>query len=383
MGMLRRLDVSKCFILAQSLVCSLIFSVPCIAQGNGGPYLVRLEHQTREENVCILVQRDGNYHLERTALGHPRVFEGTLAAPVVSELEPYLNAPQLVELKQTQIDASAGEDMDQFMMTVPRAGGWQKLIFPSSKSRKPYKAEMDPILKWLDRNKQQQNPIAESASNRCVPSQSAQAGTASSTTNPYMLRIVLDSYELKGGGTVLSSVSGAKGTTSSGPVGGVTNAGAMDTTGFRITRICAVVYDSGRYRFEKSLRDSGNVVRSEVYRDALDKTQLAGLRELLDNQKLAALPSNTTPPFFGRESEFTTLAIPRPKSVQTVSVVTSAPAARDTFAGPQEAAYQALGANAGLTNPIRKWVKQNIESRKGDPLKEVPLDACIPSPLPE
>jgi hypothetical protein len=324
----------------------------------------------------MLVQKDGHYHLERTAMGHPRVFEGTLESPALAELEPHLNAQQIVDLKQSQIDAAAGEDMDQVMITIPRPAGWQKLIFPNSKSRKPFKSDLDPILKWLDRNKQQQNPIAETASNRCIPQQTVQAAGGQAIAAPYVMRIVMDRYELKGGGTAISSVSAAKGTTGQ-SVGGMTNSDAVDLSAFKITRTCAVVYESGRYRFERSARESGAVVKSEIYRDTLDKAQLAGLRELLDNPKLAALPSNGATAFFGRDGEFTSLTIPRDKGVQAVNVATFAP--RNASADLREATYQALGANAGLTNPIRKWVKQNVEDRKGEQLKDGPLNACIPS----
>src|SRR5882672_777462 len=384
MDLLRRLAVGKVSTLTQLVPFSLVLAIPCLAQVGGSPYLVRMERQTREENVCMLVQKDGHYHLERTVAGHPRVFEGTLEPPNLAELEPHLNAQEIIDLKPTQIEgASPGEDVDQVMITIPRPTGWQKLIFPSSKSRKPFKTDMDPILKWLDRNKQQQNPIADAASNRCVPPQPTQAAGGQAKTSPsapYVMRIVMDRYELKGGGTAISSVSAAKGTTGQ-TVGGMTNTDFMDANSFKITRTCAVVYDGGRYRSEKSMQESGVTTKFEIYRDTLDKTQLAGLRELLYNPKLAALPSNPTPAFLGRESEITSLAIPRDKGVQAVSVATLAP--RNASADLREAAYQALGVNAGLTNPIRKWVKQNVEDRKGEQLKDVPLDACIPSTQPE
>jgi hypothetical protein len=178
----------------------------------------------------------------------------------------------------------------------------------------------------------------------------------------------------------MSSVSAAKGTTGQ-DIGGRTNTDAMDLNAFKITRTCAVVYDSGRYRFERSIRESGIVVKSEIYRDTLDKTQLTGLRGLLDNPKLAALPSNTPTAFFGREGEFTSLTIPRDKSVQAVNVTTFPP--RNASADLREAAYQALGANAPLTNPIRKWVKQNVEERKSGLAKDVPRTDCVPSAQPE
>jgi hypothetical protein len=76
----------------------------------------------------------------------------------LAELEPHLNAQQIVDLK-AKPDGGCGEDMDQVMITIPRPAGWQKLIFPNSKSRKPFKSDLI-RFEMADRNKQQQNPIA-------------------------------------------------------------------------------------------------------------------------------------------------------------------------------------------------------------------------------
>jgi hypothetical protein len=374
--------VRKLFTLILSILSSLILAGICQSQ-NGAP-LARMEHQTRAENVCMLVLKDGRYHMERTITGRAQVFDGTLGSSALTELDPLLNANALVELKQSQIESIAGgEDIDQVMITIARPNGTQTLTFPSSKSRKPFKSEIDPILKWLDRKKQQQNPIPNAMSTRCMPPQNTQVAnglTTPSASNPYMMRILVDLYEPKGSGTALSSVSQAKGTTGQ-TVGGVTNTDAMDVNSFKFTRTCAVVYDSGRYRFERSVRESGIVVKTEIFRDTLDKTQLAGLRGLLDNPTLAALPSNTVPAFFGREGEFTSLTIPRNKGVQAVNVATFPP--RNASADLREAAYQALGTNAPLTNPIRKWVKQNVTERKSAQTNDIPATTCIPSAQPE
>ena len=356
--------------------------ISCIAQVNGVSYLVRLEHQTRQEDVCMLLQKDGHYHLERVSEGTAHVFEGTLEPSVVSELESHLNTPQIVALRQGQIDSSPTNDVDQLMITIPRPAGWQKLVFSSAQSRKPYKTDVDPIIKWLDYNQQPANAIGGAPSTRCIPTQPNQTATATvnPAANPYMMRLVVDRYELKGGGTAIASVSAAKGTTGNN-IGGLTNSDAMDINSFKITHTCAVVYNSGRYRLEKNMRESGKVVKSETYRDTLDKAQIAGLRELLDSPKLATLPSNAAPAFFGRDSEFTSLTVPRDKAVQSVNVATSAP--HNASSDLREAALQALAANVGLTNPIWKWVKQNIEERKTEPLKDAPQDGCVPSPQPE
>jgi len=373
----------RILVFVSALPTLLIASALCQSQtsSSNSPYLARLEHQTREENVCMLILKDGRYHLERTATGHVRVFEGTLESPAMGELDPLLNAQKVVGLKQTDIAAAQpGDEVDQMMLTVPRDTGWQTLTFPSSRSRKPYKAEIDPILKWLDHNKQQQTPLSSAATTRCVPPQENAAAKGLATpnaSNPYIMRIVVDHYEPLGVGTTLSMNKGTAGES----VGGVTATQAMDTKSFKITRTCAVVYESGRYRFEKSVREAGNLTHADVYRETLTRAQIDELRQLLDNPKLAALPDNVAPTVLGREGDLITLAVLRGKSMQSVGFASSGP--RPASASLQDASMLALSANVGLTNPVRKWVKQNLEDNKGALVKDVPATACIPTAQPE
>ena len=347
------------------------------------PFLVRMERQTREENVCMLVQQNGHYHLERIITGRPRVFEGTLDSSAVSELQPLLNSDQLTNLKQAQIETSlASEDMDQVLIAIERPYGWQSLNFPSGKSRKPYKAVMDPLVRWLDRNKQQQNRIVGVASNRCMPSQASQAGAAEAkpnSANPYLLRIVVDHYEPSqigpSGGADSRSRGGGAGSMNS-------QTGINSTADLKVARMCAIVYESGRYRLEKSIQQFGSPVRSEIYRDTLDKAQLDDLRKLLDNPRLSALPNNAAPAVFAKEGELITMAVPREKTVQALSFA-SFFGARTAEAGMKDNTSTAVSANIELTHPIRKWVKQNVEGHKTEQLKDVPSTVCIPSTQPE
>ena len=291
------------------LVLTFISPALSSAQNAPSPYLARIEHQTRDENVCMLVMKDGRYHLERSAAGHVRVFEGTLEQPAFTELDPLLNAPRVADMKQSDIQGTpSADEVDQMMLTVPRASGWQSLTFPSGKSRKPFKPEIDPILKWLDRNKQQQNPIANATPTRCVPPQETAAAKGlaiPNASNPYMMRIVVDHYEPLGQGSTLSMDKGTAGES----VGGVTSTQAMDVNSFKITRTCAVIYENGRYRFEKSVRDAGQLTHADVYRESLNKAQLDELRQILDNPKLVELPNRAAPTTLGREGDLITLAI--------------------------------------------------------------------------
>ncbi|PYX28469.1 MAG: hypothetical protein DMG80_16585 [Acidobacteria bacterium] len=331
---------------------------------------MRMERQTREENVCMLVQQDGHYHLERLITGRPRVFEGTLGSPAVDELEGLLNSDQLTNLKQAQIETSlASEDMDQVMVAISRPYGWQSLNFPNGKSRKPYKQTMDQLVRWLDRNKQQQNPIVGVATNRCMPPQTAQAGTESkaNAANPYVMRIIVDHYEPLRLGTAAS----------------VNSTTSMNSTAdFKVTRLCAIVYENGRYRLEKSIQEFGSPVRPEIYRDTLDKAQVDELRNLLNNPKLVVLPSSAAPSVFAREGDLINLAVERERGVQALSF-SSFFGARTQEKGMKDNTALAVSANVELTHPIRKWVKQNIEERKTQQQKDVPATTCIPSTQPE
>jgi hypothetical protein len=347
-------------------------SLPCWSQAanSESPFLMRVERQTREENVCMLVRQNGHYHLERIIIGRPRVFEGTLETSAVNELETLLNSDQLTNLKQAQIETTlAGEDMDQVMVAIWRSYGWQSLNFPSGKSRKPYKAVMDPLVKWLDRSRQQQNPIVGSPTNRCMPSQTAQAGGDSNrnAANPYVMRIVVDHYEplRLGSGASMNSTTSMN-----------------STADFKVTRLCAIVYESGRYRLEKSIQEFGSAVRPEIYRDTLNKAQVDELRTILDNRKLASLPNNAAPAVFAREGELITLAISREKSVQALSF-SSFFGARTQEVGMKDNTSLAVSADVELTHPIRKWVKQNLEERKTQQAKDVPSSSCVPSTQPE
>jgi hypothetical protein len=344
-------------------------------------YLMRMERQTREEDVCMLVEQSGRFHLERVAAGRARVYEGSLDSSVLNDLRPLLNSEQIVSLQQSQIEtALASEEMDQILLAIARPSGWQSLNFSSAKSRKPYRASLDPLIKWLDRNKQQQNPITGMGPSRCMPPQAAQqAGYKRNTSNPFMMRIVVDHYEPANAGPA-----GSADTNSRSGGGGSLNSqtGLNSTANLKITRLCAIVYESGRYRLEKTVQEFGSQIRSDVYRDTVDNTQLDELRKLLDNPKLAALPSSAAASVSGREGELISLVVPRENQLQSLSFA-SFFGARTAEAGMKDNTSTAVSANVELTHPIRHWVKQILEEHKVPAEKESASTTCIPSAQPE
>lgn len=82
--------------LSAVILCIIVITGICLSQDGGSP-LTRIEHQTRAEDVCMLVLKDGRFHTERTAAGRAQVFDGTLASSTLTELEPLLNTNGLPE----------------------------------------------------------------------------------------------------------------------------------------------------------------------------------------------------------------------------------------------------------------------------------------------
>src|SRR4051812_8630577 len=115
------------------VVLFLANSLSSFSQGpqTDNPYLMRMERQTHDENVCMLVQQNGRFRLERIITGRTRVFEGTLDSASVNELVPLLNSSELTNLRQNQIESMlVSEDMDAVIIAVLRPTGWQSLNFP-------------------------------------------------------------------------------------------------------------------------------------------------------------------------------------------------------------------------------------------------------------
>ena len=210
-----------------------------------------------------------------------------------------------------------GENIDHLLLAVNRPNGWQSLNFPTGKSRKPFKNSLDPLVKWLERNMQQQNPLPPQAPSRCVPSgenstqTAAQAkapgleaptaeSTAQAAKNPYLLRIIEDHIQ----SDTATNTSGSWG----------------QAVGQKMERTCIIVYQSGRYRFEKSKQELNAPLRTEVHHDTLSDEQIKELRQVLDAPDLANLHHETAGAGLTiKEGETVNLAIPRGTSTQKLS----------------------------------------------------------------
>jgi hypothetical protein len=378
----------KLFVVAGCLTLGLL-DVPTWAQSaapdqsSNASYLVRMERQTRDEDVCILVRSDGQFRLERVEPGvfRSRVFEGTLPASSLSELQQMVEAERLKQLSQSQINGSiVGADQDQFMVAAQRATGWQSLTFPSGAARKSFKDAVEPLVKWLDRAKQQPHPIPNEATTRCMPPQgsgtqsSAATGSGAgaqnsakmqqSASNPYLMRILTDHFEEN------RTVSGH-------------GADWQENASTRAERVCVVVYASGRYRMEKSKQEVGTKPETQVFLSALDTDQVKQLQAILDAPDLAKLQHVTTA--VGRtapEGERIYLDVPRGTQVQSLSF-SSLFGVRTQAVGLKDNLSTGVDPELDKIKPLRKWLKSNVEDKKVPVAKDTTPTECIPSPQPE
>ena len=114
-------------------------------------YLLRLERLQNNSSACVLVQSDGQYHLELHLQEKTGFYEGNLSSNDLGDLIRILSADKLVHLKQDDIRSPFADDgWDELWVTIFRAGSErQKLTFPSPGFA--FVGTVGPLMQWLDR----------------------------------------------------------------------------------------------------------------------------------------------------------------------------------------------------------------------------------------
>jgi VWFA-related protein len=359
----------------------LLFSASLLSRGQSSssdyPYVLRLEHVTEREDVCVLLQRDGRYHFERVLSDEAVVYEGSISSASLQEVRNALSESELLQLNQERIPAQLmALSLDVLDVRIARVTQWQQLRFPDQDSRKPFYQALEPLLKWLDTlpTKNRTTISENEGKNNCLPPRSedvhltrreetAVPASVKSTPYPtisYMLRILTDQL---------------------GPG--------------EVRRTCAIIYPNGFYHLEKSRQRHyvGGVyqpdtvqqglsgkIKADVFEHFLDSAAADELRKLLDNPQLIASRHSILPTGHYSDADITFAFIPRDNSLQELTF-------SSYFGGDDNhqtrmsagASTQHVDSEAGLISPLQKWLKNNIESRKAVPrLKDAFGDNCTP-----
>ncbi|MGH9513055.1 MAG: hypothetical protein ACRD2U_13065 [Terriglobales bacterium] len=135
------------------LFALLSLSVVIVAQDNPRftyPYLLHLQTMTFDDQACVLLRRDGRFHLEVEKGDHTKVFEGTLPGQKMGEVQQLINNAQLTELTQRQVAVPTGPIiLDELHIDVFRGDHWQVLFFPDVSTRRPFDNFVEPLVQWL------------------------------------------------------------------------------------------------------------------------------------------------------------------------------------------------------------------------------------------
>src|SRR5215467_3728327 len=103
------------------LLHSLWASGQQVVETGAVPYLLRMERLQSGQDVCVLIQRDGQYHLERLNPYGISIFEGKSPSGALTSLENLLKKDELFRLQQSDIGVPLiTGDLDRLFVSVLR-----------------------------------------------------------------------------------------------------------------------------------------------------------------------------------------------------------------------------------------------------------------------
>jgi hypothetical protein len=149
----------------------LLGSVIASAQVEYSAYLLRLEHTSSGARVCVLLKRNGSFHLESDNGDYTKVSEGVLGGERLGRIQRELEDKELQELSQSQIEEPLNPKPEFLQIDTLRDDHWQGLTFFSAESQQPYRRSLEPLIRWLDDlHRVPHRELSEDAGkNNCLP----------------------------------------------------------------------------------------------------------------------------------------------------------------------------------------------------------------------
>jgi hypothetical protein len=352
-------------------------------------YLLRVQRVISHMDTCVLLRRDGGYHLERDHDESTEVYEGELSVEELSRLQAWLDDEQLRKLTREQIMTPlVSQAKDELQINIFRGDHWQDLLFLSSESRTPFHA-LTPLLEWFnDLHNAPHRTISEDAGkNNCMT-----PGRIVLRTRPSSSAAPANNAQLEGRNPVPPEVNRAN--APDGQAALPSNPGpyllrllheSFDRSGVDST--CAIVYASGLYRVEHSSQVFGGKVHAKVYQSTTGGAQRQELQQLLEDVHLKAIQMGNLPDeFFQRLqaghtsmdirfllSDATFVWIPREKVVQNLAFASDL---RVQAAIGNH--YLTSDKNAKYVRPLEKWVKSELPAEKSVLVDGANATFCAP-----
>jgi len=332
------------------------------------PFVARLERLQLGADVCALVSQTGEYRLERFFRARTDVFVGSLPASELQTLEQLLGSDELRQLSQQQIPRPlVSSTFDRFTIAIFGPQGTQNLLFSAPESRKPFRKSLDPIMHWLDNlQKAPHNKLSADSASHCMPGQFPSDAPASIPA------------DAKDKGTQASSES-AQQLPSAGYI-----VKMLSDQVYRgeVNRSCVIVLPSGRYKTEKSSQSFNGKRKGYVFEGSVGAAELQELRSVLDAPELVHLQSQkASSDTRFREGEFISFSIPRQGTVQRLALLSYFNVrSRPTDPGGMTNMRYEVEQNAKIFQPLRQWLKRNVEKNEIKPVRDAQPNDCWPNP---
>jgi hypothetical protein len=381
-----------------ALMLSVLGWLSCLALAQGSsasaanqyPYLLRISRVIPHLESCVLVRRDGGYHLERDHDESSDVYEGELSAEELSRLQHWLDDEQLRALTRDQIVTPlASQAEDEVQINIFRGDQWQDLLFLSSESRTPIHA-LARLVEWFNglHNSPHRTISEDVGRNNCMT-----PGKIAFSTRPSTRSAPAQSTEARPGG---QNPDAPQQNNAKAP-GGAVQLLAPDAYLLRwlhesfdrsgVDSTCAIVYASGLFHVEHSSQAFGGKVRAKIYQSTIDGSQKQELQGILTDANLRAVDKGNLPDEFFEKlqpghtsmdirfllSEATFVWIPREKAVQNLAFASDLRV--QSALGNH---YYTSDKNAKYIRPLEKWVRSELRTDKTSLVEGATASFCEP-----
>jgi hypothetical protein len=133
-------------------------------------YLMRIQRTTPRSAICVLLRRDGQFHLETTHDDRIKVIEGSLPGSELLKVQQMLDSDGLLRLSSEKLSSPrTTRPFEVLQISIFRTDHWQNLIFTTDKdSQTEIRRSLNPLLKWMESlPKQSHQLMNEDESNNC------------------------------------------------------------------------------------------------------------------------------------------------------------------------------------------------------------------------
>jgi hypothetical protein len=338
------------------------------------PYLLRLEHSAFRTHACALLQTTGAFHLESYDGDNVKVFEGTIPADVLLEIEGDLNSEALADLSQQEIEEPLIRTRhDELQVTVLRGDGWQDLFFRSSDSQEPYERWLQPLTRWLDTlHKLPHRELSEDeGKNNCLPPKPIGLKKRDADPPPPVTSNT--------NGHIFSSGADPQPQPAQ-PVKPQSLPALLRVYSFEMQtgsahESCVLFGENGIYRFEDRTQKNGKPVNTNIISGKLTADELRRLHQLLDDHALAKIKHHNPPggmvvPMMGDMVEIT---VARADGIQ--HIILSSRSNRAGFAP-----FYSGDADSSMVVPLRKFLSEHVENNLAGILDPSKRNGCSEAP---